>query len=131
MFDPKTQILVVDDMFTMRKLIVKICQDLGFSKITEAEGGQTAWETVRSAQSHFGLIISDWNMPNGNGLDFLKRVRADSRLKYLPFIMITAEAEQVQVVEAVKSGVSNYIVKPFIADQLRDKLEAVHKKMTA
>ena len=130
MFDPKTRILVADDMMTMRKLVVKTCKELGFTDITEAEDGAKAWEAVNAANPPIGLIISDWNMPNTTGLDFLKRVRADTRYGKLPFIMVTAEAEQHQVVEAVKSGVSNYVVKPFTVDQLRDKITNVYKKMT-
>ena len=130
MFDPKTRILVADDMMTMRKLVVKTCKELGFTDITEAEDGAKAWEAVNAANPPIGLIISDWNMPNTTGLDFLKRVRADTRYGKLPFIMVTAEAEQHQVVEAVKSGVSNYVVKPFTVDQLRDKITTVYKKMT-
>jgi len=129
MFDLKTRILVVDDMMTMRKLVIKVCKEIGFSDITEAEDGAKAWESVSSANPPFGLLISDWNMPNATGLDLLKRIRADSRFGKLPFIMLTAEAEQHQVVEAVKAGVSNYLVKPFTAGSLREKIEAVHKKI--
>jgi len=120
----------VDDMMTMRKLVIKNCKELGFSDITEAEDGAKAWEAVDKASPPFGLIISDWNMPNTTGLDFLKRVRADSRFVKLPFVMVTAEAEQHQVVEALKAGVSNYVVKPFTAQSLREKIEAVHRKIT-
>ena len=128
MFDPKTKILIVDDMLTMRKLVVKICKELGFSDLTEATDGAKAWEAISSAEPPFGLVISDWNMPNTTGLDLLKRVRADQRFKKLPFVMVTAEAEQHQILEAVKSGVSNYVIKPFTAETLKEKLELAHKK---
>lgn len=131
MFDLKTKILVVDDMMTMRKLVGKVCKEIGFTDISEAADGAIAWQTIQSANPPFGLVISDWNMPNCSGLDLLKRVRADGRLKALPFIMVTAEAEQHQILEALKAGVSNYVVKPFTADILREKLEAVHKKIVA
>ena len=130
MFDPKTRILVVDDMMTMRKLVSKVCKDLGFSDLTEAADGILAWEAITNASPAFGLVISDWNMPNCSGLDLLKRVRADSRFAKLPFVMVTAEAEQHQIIEAVKSGVSNYVIKPFTGDILKEKLEAVHKKIS-
>ncbi len=131
MFDPKTRILVIDDMMTMRKLVSKICKELGFTDITEASDGAQGWEAINSANPPFGLIISDWNMPNTTGLDLLKRVRADSRFVKLPFVLVTAEAEQHQVVEAIKAGVSNYVVKPFTAESLKEKLEAAYKKMSA
>jgi two-component system chemotaxis response regulator CheY len=129
MFDPKTRILVVDDMMTMRKLVIKACKDLGFSDLVEAADGAQGWTAVAEANPPIGVVISDWNMPNSSGLDLLKRIRADSRFSKLPFIMVTAEAEQHQIMEAIKAGVSNYVVKPFTAASLSEKLEAVHKKV--
>ena len=131
MFDPKTRILIVDDMMTMRKMVGKVCKELGFTDLTEAGDGVIAWEAITNATPPFGLIISDWNMPNCTGLDLLKRVRGDQRFSKVPFVLVTAEAEQHQIVEAVKAGVSNYVIKPFTADSLKEKLEAVHKKMSA
>ena len=131
MFCLSTRILVVDDMMTMRKMVIKACKELGFTDFTEAADGALAWEALNGAKPGFGLIISDWNMPNCTGLDFLKRVRSDSRFKDLPFLLVTAEAEQHQIVEAIKAGVSNYVVKPFTADSLKGKIEAVHKKIAA
>lgn len=128
MFLPNTKILVVDDMFTMRKLVVKICTELGFSDFTEAADGAKAWEVFSSANPPFGLVISDWNMPNCSGLDFLKRVRADSRFSQTPFLMVTAEVEQHQIMEAVKAHVSGYVIKPFTVDILRERLGGVHQK---
>lgn len=128
MFDPKTRVLVVDDMMTMRKVVSKICRDIGFTDITEASDGAQAWEKASTANPPFGLIISDWNMPNCTGLDFLKKIRADSKVAKTPFLLVTAEAEVQQVAEAVKSGVDNYVVKPFTKDTLMAKLEAVYKK---
>lgn len=130
MFDPKTRVLVVDDMSTMRKIVSKILREIGFTDISEAVDGASAWEAVNS-NGNFGLIVSDWNMPNTTGLDLLKRVRADERFKTTPFILVTAEAEQSQVVEAVKAGVDQYVVKPFSKDQLEAKIEVVHKKYSA
>lgn len=128
MFDLNTPILVADDMGTMRKLVIKACQTLGFKNFTEAADGALAWEKLASANPAFGLVISDWNMPNCSGLDFLKRVRSDSRFKNLPFILVTAEAEAAQVVEAVKAGVSSYVIKPFNPETLAAKLQEAYKK---
>jgi two-component system, chemotaxis family, chemotaxis protein CheY len=129
MFDPKTKVLIADDMLTMRKIVSKILKELGFTDITEAQDGQEAWTKVQGGG--FGLIISDWNMPNCTGLEFFKRVRADANLAKTPFILVTAEAEQHQVAEAIKSGVDQYVVKPFSKDALKLKLEATYKKVSA
>jgi two-component system chemotaxis response regulator CheY len=128
MFAPNTRILIVDDMSTMRKIVGKTCKELGFSDFTEAADGVQAWDALVNAPQPIGLIISDWNMPNCTGLDLLKRVRADSRYKGIPFVLVTAEAEKHQVIEAVKAGVDQYVVKPFTKEDLKNKLEAVHKK---
>ncbi|MES2525590.1 MAG: response regulator [Bdellovibrionota bacterium] len=129
MFDPSTKILVVDDMMTMRKIEMKILRELGFTDITEAGNGIEAWEALSKATVPFGLIISDWNMPNCSGLDLLKRLRADQKLKATPFVMVTAEAEKHQVFEAMKCGVDQYVVKPFNKDSLLTKLEQAWKKV--
>ena len=130
MFDLKTRVLIVDDMLTMRKLVGKVCKEIGFTDLTEAADGAIAWEAIANANPPIGLVISDWNMPNTSGLDLLKRVRGDARHGKLPFVLVTAEAEQHQIVEAIKAGVSNYVVKPFTSEGLKAKLEAVHQKMT-
>ncbi|MEN9723960.1 MAG: hypothetical protein RJB38_1946 [Pseudomonadota bacterium] len=128
MFGPTTKVLVVDDMLTMRKLVSKTLREIGLTEITEASDGVLAWEAIEKAAPPIELVISDWNMPNCTGMDLLKKIRGSSKHAALPFIMVTAEAEQHQVVEAVKAGVSNYVVKPFTPEALREKLEAVHKK---
>ncbi len=128
MFSNTTKVLIVDDMMTMRKLVSKTCKEIGFQNLVEAADGIQAWEAIQNSTPPIGLVISDWNMPNCSGLDLVKRIRADSRFKNTPFIMVTAEAEQHQVLEAIKSGVDNYVVKPFGKEQLIEKLEAVHKK---
>ncbi len=130
MFDLKTKVLVVDDMMTMRKLVVKACKEIGFTDIMEAADGAIAWTAINDPANSFGLVISDWNMPNTSGLDLLKRVRSDSRFGKMPFILVTAEAEQSQILEAAKAGVSQYVMKPFTMESLREKIEAVHKKMS-
>lgn len=125
MFTPDTKILVADDMLTMRKIIVKHLKDLKYVNIEEAGDGQRAWEALEAAHKAakpFQLILSDWNMPHMSGLDCLKKVRADDRFKTLPFLLITAEAEKTQIVEAVKSGVTHYIVKPFTLEVLQKRL---------
>ena len=129
MFDVKTKILIVDDMMTMRKMVAKALKEIGFTDLTEAADGTKAWEAILGASPPFGLIISDWNMPNCTGLELLKRVRGDSRFNRTPFVLVTAEAEQQQIMEAAKAGVSNYVVKPFTSESLREKIEAVHKKI--
>lgn len=131
MFDKSIKILVVDDMLTMRKLVGKALKDLGFSNITEASDGAKAWETLNQPDAKFDLILSDWNMPNSTGLDLLKRLRRDSRLKDTPFLLITAESEASQVAEAIQAGVDNYVTKPFNPQTIEQKLEAVFKKRFA
>lgn len=131
MFDPGIRILVVDDMAMMRRAVTKFCKDFGFSNFAEAADGAEAWQLISTAKPAFDLIISDWNMPNTTGLDLLKRLRADSRFAKTPMILVTAEKEKDQILEAIKSGVSGYVVKPFTPDTLREKLEAVHSKMAA
>jgi len=131
MFDLKTRVLVVDDMLTMRKIVSKTCKQIGFTDITEATDGAFGWQAVTDAKAPIGLIISDWNMPNCTGLELLKRIRGDKRFSHLPFLLVTAEAEQQQVVEALKAGVDGYVVKPFTAEDLKTKLESVHVKRTS
>lgn len=128
MYDLNSRVLVVDDMLTMRKLVQKALKDIGFTQFVEASDGAKAWEAFSSANPPINLIVSDWNMPNASGLDFLKRVRADSRFAKTPFFLVTAESEMSQVVDAVKAGVTGYIIKPFDINTLRGKLEEGSKK---
>ncbi len=128
MFPSNIKILIADDMLTMRKLVAKTLKDLGFTDIIEATDGAKAWEAFSASNPTVNLIISDWNMPNCTGLDFLKRVRADGRFKNTPFILLTAESDQAQVMEAIKAGVDCYIVKPFTKDQVEAKLKEVAAK---
>jgi two-component system chemotaxis response regulator CheY len=129
-FPTATKILIADDMMTMRKIILKNCKDLGFTDFVEAVDGQVAWAKLNE-MTDIGLVISDWNMPNCTGLDLLKRVRADSRYKNLPFMLVTAESEREQVAEALKAGVDNYVIKPFTADSLRQKMGETFAKAQA
>lgn len=121
--DFKANILIVDDFPTMRKIVKSVLKQLGYHNIIEAEDGEKALETLRSNPVDF--IVSDWNMPNMTGLEFLKEVRADPKFKHLPFLMVTAEADKENIVEAVRSGVSNYIVKPFNAGTMKEKMEKI------
>lgn len=130
MYPPNTKILIVDDMMTMRKLVKKSLTDMGYNTFLEAADGQIAWAKLNETPD-VGLIVSDWNMPNCTGLDFLKRVRADSRFKPMPFILLTAEAEVVQVKEAMMAGVDGYVVKPFTSASLKERIEQIHKKKSA
>ncbi len=131
MFPANTKILVVDDMMTMRKIVTKGLKDLGYSDIKEAADGNLAWAELDQANPPFQLIVSDWNMPNCSGLDFLRKLRADARFKTIPFIMLTAEAEAHQVKEAIMAGVTNYITKPFTGETLKQKIEQTFKKVAA
>ena len=130
MFSTDLKVLIVDDMLTMRKIVTKSCRDLGFKNFVEAADGALAWKTLNE-NPDVGLIISDWNMPNMSGLDFLKRVRADSKFAPLPFVLLTAESELEQVKTAVAAGVDNYIVKPFTPSVLQQKLDHVYQKKNA
>jgi two-component system chemotaxis response regulator CheY len=117
------KVLVVDDFATMRKIIKNILTQLGFKNIYEADDGTTALEVLKKEK--IDLIISDWNMPKMNGLELLKTVRSDPNLKDTLFIMVTAEAQKDNVIEAIKHGVNQYIVKPFTPETLKEKLEKV------
>ena len=125
--DKHIKILVVDDFATMRKVIRNLLKQVGYENIVEAEDGVTALRVLKSQKVDF--IVSDWNMPNMTGLELLKAVRADEDLKPTPFLMVTAEALQDNVIAAVKAGVSNYIVKPFTAEVLNDKIKKILEKM--
>ena len=123
--DHMMPILIADDFSTMRRIVKNCLKQLGFDNVVEAEDGQVALGKLAGSGVDFKLIISDWNMPNMMGIDFLRAVRADERFKNVPFIMVTAEGQKENIIEAAKSGVSNYIVKPFTVDVLQQKLEAV------
>lgn len=118
--NPGMKILVVDDFATMRRIVKNILTQLGYKNIIEADDGSTALNVLKSEK--IDLIISDWNMPKMTGLDLLKAVRGDSSLADTPFIMVTAEAQQDNIILAVKAKVSQYIVKPFTAETLAEKL---------
>ncbi len=119
----KIKILVVDDFATMRKVIRNLLKQSGFENVAEAEDGAIALQTLKSTKVDF--VISDWNMPNMTGIDLLRAVRSDNELNKLPFLMVTAESLKENVVEAVKAGVSDYIVKPFTHEVLGEKIDKI------
>lgn len=121
--DLSIRILIVDDMSTMRRIIKNTLKQLGYQNMEEAEDGQQALGKLR--QESFGFVVSDWNMPNMNGLDLLKAIRQDPELKTLPVMLVTAEAKKENILEAIQSGVSNYVVKPFTADTLKEKIDRI------
>jgi two-component system chemotaxis response regulator CheY len=132
MFPPKTRILVVDDMGPLRAIVKGQLKDLGFSDILEASDAHRAIEVLKTEflkGQPVQLILSDWNMPVMKGIEFLKLVRADKRLGPVPFIMITAESERTLVMDAVKAGVSSYIMKPFTPAMLEAKMKTVWTKL--
>jgi two-component system chemotaxis response regulator CheY len=117
------RVLIVDDFSTMRRIIKNILRQLGFSNIIEADDGSAAWEILNKDQVDF--IISDWNMPQMTGIELLRKVRASEEFGDLPFLMVTAEAQQENIIEAVQAKVSNYIVKPFTAETLGQKINKI------
>jgi two-component system chemotaxis response regulator CheY len=125
--DQKMKILVVDDFTTMRRIVKNLLKQLGYENIDEAEDGQQALSKLKNDKYHF--VISDWNMPNMTGIELLQQIRSDLELKPLPFLMVTAESEKERVIEAIKTGVNNYIIKPFTAEILKDKMEKIFEKM--
>ncbi len=127
MYDKNMKILVVDDFSTMRRIIKNILKQLGFENLEEAEDGQQAYTKLQNET--FGFVVTDWNMPNLDGLGFVKKVRSDEKLKDLPVVMVTAEAEKDKVIEAIKAGVNDYIVKPFTAKVLKEKMDKIFEKL--
>lgn len=123
--DTSIKILIVDDFATMRRILKNILKQLGFKNLVEADDGTTAWDILE--EQSISLIISDWNMPKMTGLELLKKVRASDMHKKTPFLMVTAEAQKQNVIEAVQAGVSNYVVKPFTAEAISDKLKKILK----
>ena len=127
MSDPKMKFLVVDDFSTMRRIVRNLLKELGFTKVDEAEDGQVALQKLNSLP--FDFVVTDWNMPNMDGLTLLQNIRANPSLKHLPVLMITAEAKKENIIAAAQAGASGYIVKPFTAATLSEKLEKIFEKM--
>ncbi len=121
------KILVVDDFSTMRRIIKNLLKDLGFSNIQEADDGSTALPMLQ--QGDFDFVVTDWNMPGMQGIDLLKNIRADDSLKHLPVLMVTAEAKKEQIIAAAQAGVNGYVVKPFTAATLKEKLDKIFERL--
>ncbi|TNF38162.1 MAG: chemotaxis protein CheY [Gammaproteobacteria bacterium] len=125
--DKNMKILIVDDFSTMRRIIKNLLRDLGFNNTQEADDGNTGLPMLQSG--NFDFLITDWNMPGMTGIDLLRAVRADDRLKNLPVLMVTAEAKKEQIVMAAQEGVNGYIVKPFTAQTLKEKIEKIFQRI--
>ncbi len=121
------KILIVDDFSTMRRIVKNLLRDLGFNNTVEADDGLTAIPILKKGGIDF--VVTDWNMPGMQGIDLLRNIRSDESLKHLPVLMITAEAKREQIVEAAQAGVNGYIVKPFTAGTLKEKLDKIFERM--
>ena len=125
--DRNIKILIVDDFSTMRRIIKNLLRDLGFTNTFEADDGSTALPMLKDGDYEF--VVTDWNMPIMQGIDLLKEIRKDPSLKHLPVLMVTAEAKRDQIIEAAQAGVNGYIVKPFTAGTLKEKLDKVFQRL--
>lgn len=121
------KILIVDDFSTMRRIIKNLLRDLGFNNTAEADDGASALPMLQSGD--FELVITDWNMPNMLGIDLLKAIRGDGKLAKLPVLMVTAEQKKDQIVEAAQAGVNGYIIKPFTAVTLKEKIDKIFERV--
>jgi len=121
------RILIVDDFSTMRRIVKNLLADLGFTNTAEAEDGGAAIAMLR--QGGFDFVVTDWNMPGVNGIELLRMIRADEKLKTLPVLMVTAEAKREQIIEAAQAGVNGYIIKPFTAATLQEKLNKIFERL--
>lgn len=126
MADKNLKILIVDDFSTMRRIVRNLLKELGFTNADEAEDGVVALQKLKSG--NFQFVVSDWNMPNMTGIELLRAIRADADLKHLPVLMVTAEAKKENIIEAAQAGASGYVVKPFTAATLEEKLNKVFEK---
>ncbi|AIA70543.1 chemotaxis protein [Pectobacterium atrosepticum SCRI1043] len=127
MADKELRFLVVDDFSTMRRIVRNLLKELGFNNVEEAEDGSDALNKLRSGA--FDFVISDWNMPNMDGLELLQTIRADGALSKLPVLMVTAEAKKENIIAAAQAGASGYVVKPFTAATLEEKLSKIFEKL--
>lgn len=121
--DLNMNVLIVDDFATMRRILRNILRQIGFTSITEADNGKAALTELKKQQ--FGLILCDWNMPEMSGFELLQNLKSDEELKDVPFVMVTAEAKKENIIDAVKAGVTSYVVKPFTAETIGEKLKKV------
>jgi two-component system chemotaxis response regulator CheY len=121
------KVLVVDDFSTMRRIVKNLLRDLGFTNIQEADDGSTALPMLQNGD--FDFVVTDWNMPGMQGIDLLKAIRADSTLAHIPVLLITAEAKKEQIIMAAQAGVNGYIVKPFTAGTLKNKIDKIFERL--
>jgi|TARA_R100001369_G_scaffold91170_1_gene131802 two-component system chemotaxis response regulator CheY len=126
--DKNMKILVVDDFSTMRRIIKNLLRDLGFTNIQEADDGNTALPMLQNGD--FDFVVTDWNMPGMQGIDLLREIRKDDNLAHLPVLMVTAEAKREQIIMAAQAGVNGYIVKPFTAVTLKEKLDKIFERIS-
>jgi two-component system chemotaxis response regulator CheY len=124
MSNPNMKFLVVDDFATMRRIVRNLLKELGFTNIEEAEDGAVALQRLRGS-AKFDFVVTDWNMPNMTGIDLLRQIRADESLRHLPVLMVTAEARKENIIEAAQAGANGYVVKPFTAATLDEKLKKI------
>lgn len=127
MANPNTKFLVVDDFSTMRRIVRNLLKELGYTNVDEAEDGAIALSKLRGG--NFEFVVSDWNMPNMDGLTMLQNIRADAELKHLPVLMVTAEAKKENIIAAAQAGANGYVVKPFTAATLDEKLSKIFEKL--
>lgn len=127
--DKNMKILVVDDFSTMRRIIKNLLRDLGYNNTAEADDGKTALPVLQAG--NFNFLVTDWNMPGMTGIELLKAVRADAKLVSLPVLMVTAESKRDQIIEAAQAGVNGYIVKPFTAATLKEKIDKIFERLEA
>jgi two-component system chemotaxis response regulator CheY len=125
--DKDMKILIVDDFSTMRRIVKNLLRDLGFNNTQEADDGQTALPMLKTGK--FDFLVTDWNMPGMDGLTLLKEVRSDDNLKDMPVLMVTAEAKREQIITAAQAGVNGYVVKPFTAQTLKEKIEKIFERL--
>lgn len=125
--DKEMKILIVDDFSTMRRIVKNLLRDLGFNNTAEADDGQSAWPMLQTGK--FDFLVTDWNMPVMDGLELLKSVRANEKLKDMPVLMVTAEAKRDQIIVAAQAGVNGYVVKPFTAITLKEKIDKIFERL--
>ncbi|MGQ0700075.1 MAG: chemotaxis response regulator CheY [Panacagrimonas sp.] len=125
--DKNPKILIVDDFSTMRRIVKNLLADIGYTNTQEADDGKTAWPMLLGGG--FEFVVTDWNMPGMTGIDLLQAIRAEPKLRGLPVLMVTAEAQREQIIAAAKAGVNGYIIKPFTAITLREKLDKIFQRL--
>lgn len=126
--DKNMKILIVDDFSTMRRIVKNLLTDLGYTNLTEADDGKTAWPMLQAGS--FDFVVTDWNMPGMTGIELLRCIRGDARIGKTPVLMVTAEAQREQIIEAAQAGVNGYIIKPFTAQTLKEKIDKIFARVS-